>query len=362
MAGKAGQHTVDVPDAQRFDEAALLAYMRGRIPGIPDAGIRIRKFGYGQSNPTFFVEAADGSRRWVMRKKPHGKLVKSAHMVEREYQVMAALGPRGFPVPKMLFLCEDSSVIGTPFYVMDFCKGRVVDNGLRQVAKQDRAATLRAIVETLAKLHSTDLDQAGLGDFGRRGGYYTRQIQTMTKVSNTQAEGGAAPIEAREKLLAYFRANLPADRTTLVHGDWKPDNCILAPDSPSVLAVVDWEMSTLGHPLTDLANMCLPYYIPKKGPLGMVYQRWADGVPPIEDVHRHYCSLTGISYPIEGWRFAVAFAFFRLSVIMQGIVARASKGQASSGAAAALSGPAGVKMFNMVADTGLSIVTDGSKM
>lgn len=258
-----------------------------------------------------------------MRKKPHGKLIKSAHAVEREYRVMAALGPRGFPVPRMLFLCEDAGVIGTPFYLMDFCRGRVnTDNGLGSVARADRPAAMRSIVDTLAALHRTDIDAAGLGEYGRRGGFYPRQIATMERVSDAQAQAGPVPqIAARPQLLDWFRANLPADRTTIVHGDFKPDNCILAPDSPSVLAVVDWELSTLGHPLSDLANLCLGYYF-KPG--------FARNVPPMQDVHRHYCSRTGTPYPIEGWRFAVAFAFFRLSVIIQGIAARAARGQASN--------------------------------
>eukprot|EP01065_Artemidia_motanka_P008043 TRINITY_DN14017_c0_g3_i1.p1 TRINITY_DN14017_c0_g3~~TRINITY_DN14017_c0_g3_i1.p1 ORF type:complete len:397 (+),score=92.93 TRINITY_DN14017_c0_g3_i1:94-1191(+) len=350
----AGQKTTEVPDAQKFDERSLLQYMGEKGVPVGSSGIRVRKFSYGQSNPTFFVETADGARRWVLRKKPKGKLIKSAHMVEREYRVMSRVGANGFPVPRVLFLCEESDVIGTPFYMMDFVKGRVPDNGLNSFAVSDRSAALSSIVSTLAKLHTYDIDAVGLSDYGRRGKFYERQIATMQRISDTQAQGEVPQIRARQELLDWFRANLPSDRTTIVHGDYKPDNCIMHPTEPRVLGVVDWELSTLGHPLSDLANLCLPYYIPKKGPLTMIYKRWGKDVPSMEEVHKQYAEQTGISYPIEGYRFAAAFAFFRLSVIVQGIVMRQSKGQASQ------QGPggnlaAGIAMFNMVADLALGV-------
>eukprot|EP01062_Namystynia_karyoxenos_P080978 TRINITY_DN8820_c0_g1_i2.p1 TRINITY_DN8820_c0_g1~~TRINITY_DN8820_c0_g1_i2.p1 ORF type:complete len:364 (+),score=104.90 TRINITY_DN8820_c0_g1_i2:87-1094(+) len=307
----AGQKTTEVPELQRFDEESLLRYMRQQLGRPLPGGLRVRKFSYGQSNPTYSVEAADGSARWVLRKKPPGKLIKSAHMVEREYLVMSRLGQRGFPVPRVHFLCEDNAVIGTPFYVMDFVKGRIPDNGLNSLPREQRAEAMASIVRTLAELHNSGIDELGLAGYGKRGDFYRRQIATMERISDQQAQGPVPQIKNRQKLLDWFRANLPADRTTVIHGDYKPDNCILHPTEPRVAGVVDWELSTLGHPLSDMANLCLPYYIPKRSALALVYKRWGEGVPPLEEVHRQYCSLTGVPYPLQGWSFAMAFAFFR---------------------------------------------------
>lgn len=336
-----GQETVEVEERLRFDEGRLRDFLAGQLPGVgPGTVLEVKKFGYGASNPTFFVGA--GELRYVLRKKPPGALLKGAHAVEREFRVMRALQQAGFATPVMHLLCEDVGVIGTPFYVMSFVEGQIPDNSLSILPPARRRPALLAIVEMLARLHGYDPAALGLvgggGEpFGRIGGFYERQIRTMSRVSASQVEnskGKVLPLRSMPELLALFAAHMPEDRSCVIHGDWKPDNLILGDvaGAPRVLAVVDWELSTIGHPMSDLANMCLPYHL---GPIGqMVSYGTFDlsgdgGVPSEEEVHRAYCSAAGAPFPIKGWSFFVAFACFRLGVIIQGVAMRASLGQGS---------------------------------
>lgn len=327
--GGPGQDTAEVEERHRFDEASLARYLAKEVSGF-DGSLAVRKFGFGQSNPTFFLSNRD--KKYVLRKKPAGKLIKGAHAVDREFRVMRALGNAGFKVPKMHVLCEDESVIGTSFYVMDFVQGRIVDNGLDKLPLEQRKPAMLAIVQTLAKLHSYDPAALGLVNvehaFGKVGGFYSRQISTMTRTSEMQASK-VAPLQSMPALLKLFEANMPEEKSCVVHGDWKPDNMILSDgSSPHVLAVLDWELSTIGHPMSDLANMCLPFHL---GPIGRMvsYPEFGDGCFSEEEVHKAYCEAAGIPFPIAHWSFFVAFSAFRLGVIAQGIAMRAVQGTAS---------------------------------
>ncbi len=323
-----------------------------------------------QSNPTYFIEDGERKKRYVLRKKPPGKLIKGAHAVDREFRVMNALGKAGFAVPRTYTLCQDPAVIGTDFYVMDFVKGQILTNDLASIEPRQRLPALKSIVTTLAKLHSYDPEQLGLlsgKPFGRVGGFYERQVATMARISEAQVSGGLGQVpemKSFRSVVELFRSHLPEDRTTVIHGDWKPDNVIMsapAPGSganPEVLIVVDWELSTIGHPMSDLANLCLPYYIPSD--LNGIYPVFdlspGSGIPAETEVHRLYCEAAGIAYPIPNWHFYIAFSFFRLSVIMQGIAMRAAKGQASSAGATT---DAMNMASNMFCDRALEVMSRG---
>jgi len=356
-----GQETVEVEERLRFDEGGLRDFLAGRLPGVgPGTALEVRKFGYGASNPTFLVGA--GGFRYVLRKKPPGALLKGAHAVEREFRVMRALQQAGFATPVMHLLCEDPAVIGTPFYVMSFVEGQIPDNSLSVLPPAQRRPVMLAIVETLAQLHGYDPVALGLlggsEEFGRAGGFYERQIRKLSSVSGSQVEnsrGKVVALKSMPELLALFAAHMPEDRSCVIHGDWKPDNLILGDvaGTPRVLAVVDWELSTIGHPMSDLANMCLPYHL---GPLGQkitygTFDLSGDsGVPSEEEVHRAYCSAAGVPFPIRDWSFFVAFACFRLAVIIQGVAMRASLGQGSQKGGSAEQGS---QVADFVCDLGL---------
>lgn len=213
----------------------------------------------------------------------------------------------GFPVPATVGYCTDTAVAGAEFYLMQFVGGRVCDNGLAKAPAEQRGPALFAMVETLASLHAVDPQQVGLTDYGKSGGFYGRQIETMRRVSYDQigrTNGGVPPLARGEELLGWFAANLPPDLVSIVHGDYKPDNVILHPTEPRVLAVLDWELSTIGHPYSDLANLCLPYHLPSGIPDGL-YNKWADAVPSEAEVLQHYCRKRELAFPIEGtvaWR------------------------------------------------------------
>ena len=246
--------TAEVREQHRFDVAALEGYLRDHVEGFAGP-LAVQQFRGGQSNPTYYLTA--GGREYVLRRKPPGKLLPSAHAVDREYRVITALGATGFPVPRTYALCEDASVIGTIFYVMDCVHGRVItDPTIPGLAPPERGAIYGSLNETLARLHTVDWRSLGLADFGRPGSYFTRQIHRWTqqyRASETET------IEAMDRLIEWLPAHVPADdETTLVHGDFRLGNVILHPTEPRVVAVLDWELSTLGHPLADLAYNCLP--------------------------------------------------------------------------------------------------------
>jgi aminoglycoside phosphotransferase (APT) family kinase protein len=320
------QILVDVREGHRFDVAALERYLEPRISGFTPP-VRVRQFLGGQSNPTYHLTAGD--RQYVLRRKPPGPLLPSAHAVDREYRVITALGAADVPVPRTYLLCEDGSVVGTPFYVMDFVPGRIFADPLMPgVAPAERAAIYDAMNDVLARLHRVDWKAVGLADFGRPGNYYARQIHrwvTQYRASETER------IESMEKLIPWLPEHIPADdQTTLVHGDYRPGNLIVHPTEPRVVAVLDWELSTLGHPLADLAYNCVPYHIGPGESLGGV--EGVDlrplGIPTEEAYVAAYCRRTGRA-AIVHWDFYVAFALFRLGAIAQGIMGRVVAGTAN---------------------------------
>ncbi|MDC0661170.1 phosphotransferase [Marinobacter sp. SS21] len=320
---------VDVLDAHRFDEDALLAWLQQALPGF-GSELSLRQFQGGQSNPTYLVTAASG--RYVLRKKPPGKVLPSAHMVEREYRVIRALAEHSeVPVPKAHVLCEDSAVIGTPFYLMDFLPGRIVSHpALRALDRGERLPAHHAAVDTLASLHSVDVNAIGLGDFGRPEGYVARQVARWSKqylASKTDE------LPAMDKLMAWLPDHLPAtDECAIAHGDYRFGNLMLAPEQTKVVAVLDWELSTLGHPLADLAYYCLPYHLPSdldgmRGLLGEDLE--ALGIADEQETIARYCRQTGRG-GLDDWHVFLAFSLFRLAAIVQGVYARALQGNASN--------------------------------
>ncbi|GHD46165.1 aminoglycoside phosphotransferase [Thalassobaculum fulvum] len=319
-----------VTEAHRFDEAALDRWLAEQ--GLPGAGrgLTVLQFQGGQSNPTFRVEA--GEHAYVLRKKPPGKLLPSAHMVEREYRVMAALAQTDVPVPVMRLLCEDTDVIGTAFYVMDFLEGRIpgepsLDEGY---SPDERAAIWDSMNDALAKLHNVDPAAVGLGDFGKPANYVGRQIDRWSK----QFEASKTdPMPDMDNLIAWLlEREQPADEVSIVHGDFRLPNLMLHPAEPKVIAILDWELGTLGHPLSDLAYNCMPYRMPydEKALKGMVgLDLAARGIPAEEDYVAAYCRRTGRD-SIPDMPFFRAFSFFRLAAICQGVYARGLAGNASS--------------------------------
>ena len=308
------------------------------------------KFKGGQSNPTYLLEAASG--KYVLRRKPPGVLLPSAHAVDREFRVLQALHGGPVPVAKPLHLCTDDTVIGSMFYLMDFVPGRVHwDPSLPDLAPAQRAAHYEAIIGTLAALHSLDPAAVGLGDFGKPGNYFARQLHRWTEQYRA-SETGAIP--AMDALIERLPARCPADdgRVALVHGDFRIDNLMFAADAPQVLAVVDWELATLGHPLADLGYFCMALRLPRNPALpGLAgLDREALGVPSEAALLARYSELTGQPVPAD-WDFVLAFSFFRLAAIAQGVAKRARQGNASSDQAA----QAG-QMTALLASLGLAVL------
>jgi aminoglycoside phosphotransferase (APT) family kinase protein len=316
--------TAEVRDQHRFDVASLERYLREHIPNF-HGPIEVRQFRGGQSNPTYYLAA--GGREFVLRRKPPGKLLPSAHAVDREYRVITALGSTTVPVPKTYVLCEDDRVIGTAFFVMDCVHGRVFsDPALPGVSPAERTAMYDSLNDVLARLHRVDYAAVGLGDYGKPGSYFSRQIHRWTqqyRASETER------FESMERLIEWLPAHLPADdSTTLAHGDFRPGNVIMHPTEPRVAAVLDWELSTLGHPLADLAYNAMPYR------LGMEWDGFrgkdlkALGLPSEDDYVAAYCRRVGRA-SIPEWDWYVVFAIFRLAAIAQGIMGRVIAGTAN---------------------------------
>lgn len=326
--------TTEVRTAHRFDEQALAGHLSAHLPRF-SGPLSVRQFEGGQSNPTYYLETPAGA--CVLRKKPPGVLLPSAHLIEREYRVMSALRTAGIPVPEPYLLCEDPTVIGTPFYVMAYVPGRVFrDPFLRALAPDERAAIYANMTALLARLHSVDIDATGLADFGKRGGYYARQI---ARWSRQYLASQTDDVPAMTLLMEWLPAHLPPEEpVTLVHGDFRLENLVFHASEPRVVALMDWELSTLGEPLSDLAYNSLPYHV------GPDLFALAPGDPPppgIPDESRHlgaYCEARG-RQQADHWPFHVAMSLFRLASIMQGIYARGRQGNASS-AEALRRGPA----------------------
>ena len=287
------------------------------------------KFGDGQSNPTYRLDAASGV--YVLRRQPSGQLLKSAHAVDREYRVIKALHGSAVPVAAAWHLCEDASIIGSMFYIMQFIDGRVLWNpALPHIAKAERQAYYDAMTDTLVQLHQLDIQSVGLSDYGRPAGYLQRQIALWTR----QYEGSQTDDLPDMVYLASVLSDIcPEDdgRVALVHGDFRLDNMMFDPHKPKVLALVDWELSTLGHPFTDLAYQCMQLRMPNDGlmaGLGGV-DRTASGIPEEEAYVQAYCQRMGLT-DIAHWEFFLALSFFRFAAILQGVKKRALDGNASS--------------------------------
>ncbi len=315
-----------MPEAHRLDEARLDAWMSEHVEGY-GGDLRVRKFVGGQSNPTFWL--ADREREYALRKKPPGKLLRSAHMVEREHQVMHALRDTEVPVPRMHALCEDESVLGTPFFVMEHVRGRIFWNvqlpGLEPAGRREIYGEL---VRVMAAVHNVDVAAAGLTGYGRPDAYVARQVKRWTEQYVASQTSEIAPMAA---LIAWLPENVPDDdATSLVHGDYRLDNLILHPEEPRALALIDWELSTLGHPLCDLAYACMLYdlVLPKVGGLaGVDFE--ATGIPDEASFVARYCELTGRE-GVPDLGYYKAFSLFRLSAILQGVYKRSIDGNASS--------------------------------
>ena len=302
----------------RFDEARLAAWLRDNLEGLAGA-IEVRQFHGGASNPTFLVTSGD--QRLVLRKKPPGQLLASAHQVDREYRVMAALGTVGFPVPRMRALCLDADVIGTTFYVMDYLAGRIFrDARLPDLTAAERTAIYDELNRVLATLHGVDYAAIGLADYGRPGNYFVRQIDRWTR-QYRGAETGR--IEAMERLIVELPARIPGDDvTTIAHGDYRLENVMFHETLPRIVAVLDWELSTLGHPLADLAYNCLLWHSksPSWGTLeGVDFA--TSGIPTEAAYVAAYLARTGRE-PINDFAFYLAFSAFRLASIGQGVFKR----------------------------------------
>ncbi|WP_027037640.1 phosphotransferase family protein [Mesorhizobium ciceri] len=312
-----------------LDQAALAPYLEANIPGFSGLAA-VEKFKSGQSNPTYLLTAASG--RYVLRAKPPGQLLKSAHQVDREFRVMSALAGTAVPVPAMLHLSAEDSPIGRMFYVMDFLDGRIFwDPALPEARdNEERAAIYNAMNHTLAALHEVDVEAVGLGDFGRPGNYFERQLARWTSQYRASETGTVTDMD---QLIAWLETHMPADdgRISLVHGDYRLDNLIFAPDRPTVLAVLDWELSTSGHPFADIAYQCMQWRLPHASGfrgLGGI-DRAALGLPSETDYVASYCRRRGLS-GIGNWTFFLAFSFFRLAAICQGVFKRALDGNASN--------------------------------
>ncbi|KAJ1821589.1 hypothetical protein GGH91_001884 [Coemansia sp. RSA 2671] len=352
----------DVRSGHELDIARLEAYLAKAMPGFA-LPLSLKQFSVGQSNPTYLVSDSRG-QKYVLRKKPGGQLLsKTAHAVEREFRVLQALGQHTqVPVPQVYALCEDSSVVGTPFYLMEFLEGRILpDVRLPEINASERCQYWMALVDVLALLHKVDYRRVGLEGFGRDGGYYERQVQSLARISEAQAAaiGVGGKLPRIDRLRQWFAGHECPDETTVVHGDFKMDNVVWHPTEIRVVGILDWELSTLGNPRSDLANMLQPLLVPfdkdnrgiavfsglKNAPLG-------EGAPSEAMLLGRYCHAMGREYPpLPGWEYAKAFGLFRNAVIQQGIAARVAKGQASSSFAHLVG-----KMFPGTMDMAMNII------
>ncbi|XP_038897612.1 probable acyl-CoA dehydrogenase IBR3 [Benincasa hispida] len=351
MAKRTSDLLGHVRPAHELDPNALLRYCSSNVPAFPPfpSNFRVSQFGHGQSNPTYLIEVTSGasSMRYVLRKKPPGILLQSAHAVEREFQVLRALGDHTqVPVPKVVCLCSDSSVIGTPFYIMEYLDGRIfLDPKLEGVAPETRRAIYLEASKSLASLHSVDVNAIGLGKYGRPENYCKRQIERWAKqyISST-SEGKVDGNPKMFALIDWLRAHIPSEDSSgvaagLVHGDFRIDNLIFHPFEDRVIGILDWELSTVGNQMCDVAYFCLPYILDLHSDLpntanGFNNIGTLDGIPSLAEYLAHYCSVAGKPWPFSAWKFYVAFSIFRGAAIYAGIYSRWIMGNASGGESA----------------------------
>ncbi len=325
--------TVEPEGADKLDEHKLAEWMAANVEGY-EGPLHLTKFKGGQSNPTYKIEAKSGN--YVLRRKPFGPLLPSAHAVDREYKVQAGMHSTGFPVARQYGLCTDDSVIGSWFYVMGMVDGRTIWNGaMPDGSREERRAVYFEMIDVLARLHNTDVEAAGLSDFGKPGNYFGRQVDRWTKqyrLSETEM------MPEMERLIEWLPATLPEQtRTSVVHGDYRIDNAIFERGGTTCLAVLDWELSTLGDPLADFSYVAMAWVTENGGRSGVMdLDRAGLGIPELDEVVERYCAATGRDgIPDLNWYFA--YNFFRLAGIIQGIKKRVIDGTASSAHAKAMS-------------------------
>lgn len=325
--------TRDVHAQYQFELGPLEDYLQSAIEGF-SGPLAVKQFKGGQSNPTYLLEAASG--KYVMRRKPPGKLLKSAHAVDREYRVISALYAAGFPVPKPHILCEDENVVGTVFFVMAYVEGRIFwELDLPTCGADERRAIYDNVNRTIADLHNFDHAAIGLAEYGRPGNYFARQISRWSKQYKASE---IEKIEAMDRLIDWLSKNIPEDESAaVVHGDFRLDNMILHPVEPRVIAVLDWELSTIGHPLGDFTYHLMSWQMPEigigsAGLLGKDLQQL--GIPCEEEYVQAYCERTDRQNGIPNRNFYSAYNFFRIAAIVQGIAGRVRDGTASSANAA----------------------------
>lgn len=324
--------TGDVREAHRFDEARLDAYLREAVDGY-DGPLTVSQFQGGQSNPTYLLETPGHS--YVLRRKPPGVLLKSAHAVDREFRVMSALYSAGFPVPCPLVLCDDEEITGTMFFVMDYVPGRVFrDCSMPDLSRDERAAVFDSVNATLAQLHGIDFEAIGLGDYGRPGNYFARQVSIWSKQYDASR---TEDIPEMDRLIEWLPEHLPPESDPcIVHGDYSFHNVLIHPTEPHVVSVLDWELSTLGDPLGDLMYHAMEWYRPAGiDPRGTLHGKELDalGVPTFEDYVARYFERTGQTPP-SNLGFYRAYNLFRVAAIVQGIAGRARDGTANAADAA----------------------------
>jgi aminoglycoside phosphotransferase (APT) family kinase protein len=326
--------TKAVSARHQFDLTALDAWLRQHVAGYPQGELTVEQFKGGQSNPTFklSIGSAPHIQHYVLRTKPApaAKLLPSAHAIEREYRVMDALQKHGFPAARQVALCTDEEVIGRAFYVMEFVEGRVLwDQALPGMTPAERAAIYDEMNRVIAQLHTIDYAAIGLADYGKPGNYFARQIERWSK---QYLAAQTETIDAMDQLIAWLPANIPAgDDTAIVHGDFRLDNLLFHPTEPRILAVLDWELSTLGHPFADFSYHCMSWHIePGKfrgiGGLDLA----ALGIPSQQEYIARYAERTGKTIQLADFNFYLAFNMFRLASIMQGIMKRYVDGTAAS--------------------------------
>ncbi|MFT0211192.1 phosphotransferase family protein [Pseudomonas sp. F1_0610] len=311
-----------------LNETNLNAYLQENLAGFT-LPVEYKKFSGGQSNPTFLVRTQ--SQQFVLRRKPAGNLLPSAHAVDREFTVIKALSQSQVPVPEALLLCDDESIIGSMFYLMSYVDGQIFwDPALPEFTAAQRPEVYQKIIQVLANIHNLDLKAAGLTEFGKAGNYFQRQLERWIKqyrASETE------PQPVIEQLMTWLENNLPEDdgQVSLIHGDYRLDNLIFAKEGIAIKAVLDWELATLGHPLADLAYFCMCLRLPSIGPYkGLAnVDRAALGIPTEEQLKQLYCAARHIT-EIQHWQFYLAFSFFRLTAIVQGVLKRALQGNASN--------------------------------
>jgi aminoglycoside phosphotransferase (APT) family kinase protein len=318
---------IDVLPQHRFDEAALWRYLQQHLEDFAGPA-RLLQFQGGQSNPTYLIETA--AKKFVLRKKPPGKLLPSAHLIEREYRILRALPAGEVPVPNARLLCEDAGVIGTAFYVMDHIEGRITKApALPQSSASERTRIYDDYARIAARLHGIDYRACGLADFGKPERYVARQLDRWTRQYLASKTEDNADMD---QLVAWLTAHVPAgDETAIVHGDYRIGNTIIHPAEPRIIAVLDWELATLGHPISDLAYACMHYHVPatpgaNSGLAGLDLREL--GIPDEQEFIASYCRHAGRDH-IGDWPFFMAFAFFRSAAIMQGVYARALQGNAA---------------------------------